>query len=66
MPSWHDYHGIALVLSRILRTFDCVYLQLPGVYLQLPGVYLQLPGVYLQLPGRYPPLAELTASQIKQ
>jgi len=25
-----DYHRIALVLGTILRTIDCVYLQLPG------------------------------------
>jgi len=30
MPSWRDYHRIALVLGTILRTIDCVYLQLPG------------------------------------
>ena len=30
MPSWCDYHSIALVLGKILRTIDCVYLQLPG------------------------------------
>jgi len=30
MPSWRDYHHIALVLGTILRTMDCEYLQLPG------------------------------------
>jgi len=30
MPSWHDYHGFALVLSTILQTIECVYLRLPG------------------------------------
>jgi hypothetical protein len=30
MPSWHDYDWIALVLGTILRTIDCVYLQLAG------------------------------------
>jgi len=30
MPSWRDYHRIALVLGTILRTINCVYLQLPG------------------------------------
>jgi len=30
MPSWRDYHRIALVLGTILRTIDCVYLQRPG------------------------------------
>jgi len=30
MPSWRDYHRIALVLGTILRTIDFVYLQLPG------------------------------------
>ena len=30
MPSWRDYHRIALVGGTILRTIDCVYLQLPG------------------------------------
>jgi hypothetical protein len=29
MPSWHNYHPIALVLGTILSTIDCVYLQLP-------------------------------------
>jgi len=29
MPSWRDYHRIALVLGTILRTIDCLYLQLP-------------------------------------
>jgi len=29
MPSWHDYYCIALILVTILRTIDCVYLQLP-------------------------------------
>jgi len=30
MPSWRDYHDIALGLGTILRTINCVYLQLPG------------------------------------
>jgi hypothetical protein len=30
MPSWRDYHSIALGLGTILRVIDCVYLQLPG------------------------------------
>jgi hypothetical protein len=30
MPSWHDYHRIALVLGMILRTIDWIYLELPG------------------------------------
>jgi hypothetical protein len=30
MPSWDNYHRIALSLGTILRTIDCVYLQLPG------------------------------------
>jgi hypothetical protein len=29
MPSWCDYHRIALVLATILQTIDCVYIQLP-------------------------------------
>ena len=29
MPSWREYHRIALVLGTIFRTIDCVYLQLP-------------------------------------
>jgi hypothetical protein len=29
MHSWLNSHSIALVLSTILRTIDCVYLQLP-------------------------------------
>jgi hypothetical protein len=29
MRSWRDYHRIALVFGTILRTIDCVYLQLP-------------------------------------
>jgi hypothetical protein len=28
MRSWRNYHRIALVLGTILRTIDCVYLQL--------------------------------------
>jgi hypothetical protein len=30
MPSWRAYHRVALVVGTILRTIDCVYLQLPG------------------------------------
>ena len=30
MPSWCNFHRIALVLGTILRTIHCVYLQLPG------------------------------------
>jgi len=30
MPSWRNYHRVALVLGTIHRTIDCVYLQLPG------------------------------------
>jgi hypothetical protein len=30
MPSWRNYHSIALVLDTMHRTIDCVYLQLPG------------------------------------
>ena len=30
MPSGRVYHRIALILETILRTIDCVYLQLPG------------------------------------
>jgi len=29
MPAWRDSHSIALILGTILRTIDCVYLQLP-------------------------------------
>ena len=29
MLSSRDYHRIALVLGTILRTIDCVYVQLP-------------------------------------
>jgi hypothetical protein len=32
MPSWRNYHRIALVLGTIHRTIDCLYLQLPGGY----------------------------------
>jgi hypothetical protein len=30
MPSWRNYHHIALVIGTILRTIDSLYLQLPG------------------------------------
>jgi hypothetical protein len=30
MPSWRDYHCIALVLGTILSTIVGIYLQLPG------------------------------------
>ena len=30
MPSSRDYHRIVLVLGTILRTINCVYLQLSG------------------------------------
>jgi hypothetical protein len=30
MPSWRDFHRIALILGTILRTIVCIYLQLPG------------------------------------
>ena len=30
MPSWRNYHSIALVRGTILRAIDHVYLQLPG------------------------------------
>jgi hypothetical protein len=30
MPSWHNYHSIALVLGTIHQTIDCVYLLHPG------------------------------------
>jgi hypothetical protein len=30
MPSWLDYHSIALVLGTILQTIDCAYFQLLG------------------------------------
>jgi len=30
MPSWRDYHRIALGLGTILQTIDYVYLQLTG------------------------------------
>jgi hypothetical protein len=36
MPSWREYHCVALVLGTILRTIDCVYLQLPGGNSPLP------------------------------
>jgi len=29
MPSWRDYHRIALVLGTILLTIHCIYPQLP-------------------------------------
>jgi hypothetical protein len=32
MPSWCDYHPIALVIGTIHPTIDCVYLLLPGWY----------------------------------
>jgi hypothetical protein len=35
MPSWRNYHGIALVNGTVHRTIDCVYLQLPGGHLPL-------------------------------
>ena len=30
MPSWRDYDSVALVLGTIIRTIECVYLQLPA------------------------------------
>jgi hypothetical protein len=36
MPSWRNYHRIALVLGTILETIDRVYLQLSGGNLPLP------------------------------
>jgi hypothetical protein len=30
MPSWRNYHCIALVLGTIHQTINCVYLQLPS------------------------------------
>jgi len=29
MHSWRDYHRLALNLGTVLRTINCVYLQLP-------------------------------------
>jgi hypothetical protein len=29
MPSWRDYHRMALVLGKILGTIECVYIQFP-------------------------------------